>query len=221
MADAKRMVEEHVYYQQQGIVEDRLDAGILQLEEIDGARFQLPEDEWPTFLQDEYRDYLREQKEYEYGGSFADYVTEIDAEDATYEEREWLSIWLISTELAFRLINKGQMVAVQSDGSWWFRPGTGGAIWQDDVMQEIASEWSIYADPQVAFDVNFLEEVLEVLQKFNSECEYELNDAPFPHEGEGRQTWIDDQKQCNSVEDVIRRAILIQNRMAKGEFRDE
>ena len=86
----------------------------------------------------------RLQEEYE---DFTDFVHDSGGTwQAPPEIFEW---WLISSELAYRLSQKGQTIYNPPSGRWWGRTTTGGAISIDSVINEIHDEWPAYSKPEV------------------------------------------------------------------------
>jgi hypothetical protein len=40
------------------------------------------------------------------------------------------------------------------------------------------------------------EAILNVLYKFDNECDYQLNESPFEHDEEGQNLWLHDREEC-------------------------
>ena len=144
----KDMVSDHIFYQQDSVVDLMLEFGMLEEESAENYFQPMDEEDiiecnihlWEEWQENE--DNL--QEEYE---DFADFVCDYSGTwQAQPEIFEW---WLISRELAYRLAQKGETIYNPPSGSWWGRKETGGAISIDSVINEIHDEWPAYSKPKV------------------------------------------------------------------------
>lgn len=203
---SKQMVEDHVWYQQGQIIEDLLDAGVLDEDsDIQNRVSIIDEDELPNRLPDEYKAYQQAMREWIYDEdfSFDDWLDYNGDDSSRYDYRDWLEIWLVSRELGQRLVNAGEMIIDKRSGVWWLRTTTGGAIYQDEVMMKIASEWPKYALPHVWLSIETAESFQQLLGVLGEEAQYQMNEAPFEHTEEGQKAWQEIADNCEKAGNAL------------------